>query len=82
MQTTTTEEQLNAYFGANTRNYEEEKKVISDIIYNLQLKQTEVSNKHLILALIGLLETEDDVVKLDIYRSALEMVVQKTPDDL
>ncbi|WP_342320820.1 biofilm development regulator YmgB/AriR family protein [Kosakonia sp. BYX6] len=82
MQTTTTEEQLNAYFGANTHNYAAEKKVISDIIYNLRLQQTDVSNKHLILALIGLLETEDDIAKLDIYRNALEMIVQKTPDDL
>jgi len=82
MQTTTTEEQLNAYFGTKTQAYEAEKKVLSNLMHNLSLKQPEVSNKHLILALIDLLETEDDIVKLDIYRSALEMVVQKTPDDL
>ncbi|MGP3592050.1 biofilm development regulator YmgB/AriR family protein [Vagococcus sp. WN89Y] len=82
MQTTTTEEQLNAYFGSKAQAYEAEKKVLNDLMHNLRLKQPEVSNKHLILALISLLETEDDVVKLDIYRSALEMVVQKTPDDL
>jgi len=41
-----------------------------------------VNNKNLILALIRMLETEDDVVKLDVYRSALELIVQKTPDDL
>lgn len=82
MQTITTEEQLNAYFGVKTQTYEAEKKVLKDIMHNLRLKQPEVSNKHLILALIGLLETEDDIAKLDIYRSALEMVVQKTPDDI
>ena len=82
MQTTTTEEQINAYFGSNSSDYEAEKQVIGDIIYNLRLQQAEVSNKHLILALIGLLETEDDIVKLDIYRNALEMIVQKTPDDI
>jgi hypothetical protein len=36
----------------------------------------------MILALIRLLETEDDVIKLDVYRNALELIVQKTPDDL
>ena len=41
-----------------------------------------MSNKDLIFALIQLLEIEKDVVKLDIYRNALEMVVQKTPDDV
>ncbi|KIS45724.1 biofilm development regulator YmgB/AriR family protein [Kosakonia radicincitans] len=82
MQTTTTEEQLNAYFGANARTYEAEREIIHDIMHNLRLNNVEVSNKHLILALIGLLETEDDVVRQDIYRNALELVVQKTPDDL
>lgn len=82
MQTPTTEEQLNAYFGANARAYAAEKEIIHDIMHNLRSKNVEVSNKHLILALIGLLETEDDAAKLDIYRNALELVVQKTPDDL
>ncbi|VVT49680.1 hypothetical protein UYSO10_2942 [Kosakonia radicincitans] len=82
MQTTTTEEQLNAYFGTDARTYKAEKEIIHEIMHNLQLKNVEVSNKHLILALIGLLETEDDVVRQDIYRNALELVVQKTPDDL
>ncbi|WP_338564888.1 biofilm development regulator YmgB/AriR family protein [Erwinia sp. E_sp_W01_6] len=40
-----------------------------------------VSNKAIILKLLERLETEQDVIMLDIYRNALEMIVQHTPDD-
>ncbi|MDT3412015.1 biofilm development regulator YmgB/AriR family protein [Kosakonia cowanii] len=82
MQTTTTEEQLNAYFGASAGDNEAEKQVISTILANLCLQQRDITHKHLILALVGLLETEDDPATLEIYRRALERVVQKTPDDM
>lgn len=40
-----------------------------------------VTNKAIISALIARLEQESDVIKLDIYRNLLELVVHKTPDD-
>jgi len=82
MQTTTTEEQLSAFFGMNADDNEAEKQVISTLIANLRLQQRDVTHKHLILALVGLLETEEDPAMLEIYRKALERVVQKTPDDM
>lgn len=82
MQTTTTEEQLSAFFGMNADDNEAEKQVISTLIANLRLQQRDVTHKHLILALVGLLETEEDSAMLEIYRKALERVVQKTPDDM
>ncbi len=82
MHRTTAEEQLNSYFGQSTQNYEAERLLINELSQELRNNQIDVSNKNLILALVRLLETEEDVVKLDIYRNALEHIVQKTPDDL
>ncbi|MDF7760724.1 biofilm development regulator YmgB/AriR family protein [Kosakonia cowanii] len=81
MQTTIAEEQLNAFFGVNVDVDEAEKQVINTILANLRLQQRDVAHKHLILALVRLLETEDDSAMLEIYRKALERVVQKRPDD-
>jgi hypothetical protein len=39
-------------------------------------------NKDIILELLVRLETEKDMAKLEIYRSALERVVHATPDDI
>lgn len=41
-----------------------------------------VSNKAVILAIIRHLEEESDPEKTRMYRSTLEMVVSRTPDDL
>lgn len=82
MQTTTTEEQFNAYFGVTARDEEAEKQVISTLLLNLRLQQRDVNHKYLILALIRLLETEDNPAMLEVYRNALERVVQKRPDDM
>ncbi|KNC09394.1 hypothetical protein AC791_12120 [Klebsiella sp. RIT-PI-d] len=57
-------------------------KVISEIMQDLLSRKTAVNNKDIILELVVRLETEKDIVKLDIYRSALEMVVLNTPDDI
>jgi hypothetical protein len=59
-----------------------ELKLIADLKKSIGRRKPDVHNKDLILALIQLLETEEDVVKLDVYRNALEIIVQKTPDDL
>ena len=72
MQSTTTEEQLNAFFGRDPHAFEAEEQLIAEITQSLRAHKADVSNKDLIFALI----------KLDIYRNALEMVVQRTPDDV
>lgn len=82
MHSATSEEQLNEYFGQNAQTFEAERLFIHELSASLRSNQIEVTNKNLILAVIRLLETEEDVVKLDVYRSALERIVQQTPDDL
>jgi hypothetical protein len=79
---TTTEEQLNAHFESTLHAFDVELKLIADLKKSIGRRKPDVHNKDLILALIQLLETEEDVVKLDVYRNALEIIVQKTPDDL
>jgi len=82
MHSATTEDHVNTYFDKGIQALEAERSLINELAQNLKSNRIEVNNKNLILALIRLLETEDDVVKLDVYRNALELIVQKTPDDL
>nr|WP_233268566.1 biofilm development regulator YmgB/AriR family protein [Pantoea sp. BAV 3049] len=56
--------------------------VIGEIIAELTAREGMVSNKKIIMQLLERLETEHDVVMLDVYRNALEIVVHRTPDDL
>lgn len=58
-----------------------EQRAIQEITYELLQSQQHVSNKDIIAKLIEKLETEKDVVQLDIYRNALEAVLFQTPDD-
>ena len=46
------------------------------------VSQHSANNKVVILKLREKLETEQDRVMLDIYRQALEIVVQRTADDI
>lgn len=82
MHSATTDDPLHAYFDQGIQAFEAERTLIKELAQNLKSNRIDVNNKNLILALIRLLETEDDVVKLDVYRNALELIVQKTPDDL
>ncbi|ECG8589063.1 histidine kinase [Salmonella enterica subsp. salamae] len=59
-----------------------EQRAIQEITYELLQSQQHVSNKDIIAKLIEKLETEKDVVQLDIYRNALEAVLFQTPDDI
>lgn len=59
-----------------------EQQVISEITFTLQEAKTVVTNKDLILALIAQLGSETDVIRNDILRNALEMIVHRTPDDI
>ena len=82
MHSSVTEDQINVYFGKNAETYESETKLIADITRELRTQRGVVQNKDLILTLIQHIECEKDVLKLDIYRNALEMIVQGTPDDI
>ncbi|MEB5973342.1 biofilm/acid-resistance regulator YmgB/AriR [Pantoea dispersa] len=76
------ESQLSEYFQRAGSQYASEKEIIAQIYKQLAAVKLRVSNKDIILALLERLESEHDVVQLDIYRQALELIVQKTPDDI
>lgn len=59
-----------------------ESEVITVASQTLMARKGFVSNKDLIVYLLDKLESESNVVQLDIYRNALEIVVQRTPDDI
>ncbi|MBV4366016.1 biofilm/acid-resistance regulator YmgB/AriR [Erwinia sp. BNK-24-b] len=59
----------------------QETKVIGAVIREIVAAGGYVTNKSIILKLIEKLENTSDVVQLDIYRQALEVVVARTPDD-
>lgn len=61
---------------------EAEKQLINDITRELRKVKSFVTNKDIILALIHCIEQEKDTIRNDIYRHALEQVVQGTPDDI
>jgi len=58
-----------------------ETELLGGIIRNIVADQGRVTNKAIILYLIAELETTSDVVRLDILRKTLEIVVGRTPDD-
>ncbi|MCC3703520.1 biofilm development regulator YmgB/AriR family protein, partial [Rouxiella badensis] len=58
-----------------------EQEIISDAYYSIYQKKGAVTNKAIILLLLEQLEVEDDEVRKDIYRNALEIVVARTSDD-
>ncbi|WP_380184722.1 biofilm/acid-resistance regulator YmgB/AriR [Kalamiella sp. sgz302252] len=59
----------------------QETKVIGAVIREIVAAGGYVTNKAIILKLIEKLENTSDVVQLDIFRQALEVVVARTPDD-
>ncbi|WP_313683789.1 biofilm development regulator YmgB/AriR family protein [Pantoea sp.] len=80
-QITPTESQLAVYLKSMDSQFVSEKAVLVEIYQDLSSRKTVVGNKDIIFSLLEKLETENDVIKLDIYRQALEMVVHLTPDD-
>lgn len=55
--------------------------VLDAVIRDIVIHGEKVTSKAIILHIIAELESTTDVVELDILRSALEIVVGKTPDD-
>lgn len=76
------ESRLADYLKLSGPQFHDEKNVIFSLYNELAATKTSVSNKDIILSLLKKLEAEADIVKLDIYRKALEIVVQRTPDDI
>ena len=78
----TMESQLLDFFHTTGEQFLSERAIIAEIRLELSAQKMRVSNKDIILALILRLECENDVIKQDIYRNALEIIVQRTPDDI
>ncbi|WP_130834157.1 biofilm/acid-resistance regulator YmgB/AriR [[Erwinia] mediterraneensis] len=76
------ESQFADYINSASAQFADEKAVICSLIEELSMTKPFVNNKDIILGLLRKLETETDPVQLDIYRKALELVVQRTPDDM
>ncbi|EHS9989662.1 biofilm/acid-resistance regulator AriR, partial [Escherichia coli] len=49
---------------------------------NLMLSGDNVNNKNIILSLIHSLETTNDILKADVIRKTLEIVLRYTADDM
>lgn len=62
--------------------YVSEKELLGATVRDILLTHGTITNKHIILSLIQQLEKCSDVVRGDILRNALEIVVGITPDDL
>ncbi|ADU71541.1 biofilm development regulator YmgB/AriR family protein [Pantoea sp. At-9b] len=80
-QITPMESQLSVYLKSMDSQFVSEKAVLVEIYQDLSSRKAVVGNKDIIHSLLEKLESENDVIKLDVYRQALEMVVQLTPDD-
>lgn len=79
---TSTESKISEYLKGSDKHSCHEIEAISSIYNSLYSNKKFVSNKDIIMGLIEKLETESDPAKLDIYRQALELVVDRTPDDI
>ncbi|SQJ77320.1 regulator of acid resistance, influenced by indole [Escherichia coli] len=61
---------------------EEESAVLGQAVTNLMLSGDNVNNKNIILSLIHSLETTSDILKADVIRKTLEIVLRYTADDM
>lgn len=62
--------------------YSAELAIIKSIEDELTAQHFTAGNKDIILAMVRQLEKETDPARSALYRSALEMIVRRTPDDL
>lgn len=78
----TTVEFLNAAQTIRMPAFSAELAIIKTVEDELSALNFPISNKAIILAIVRHLENECDPIRSALYRSALEMIVRKTPDDL
>lgn len=72
---------LSSYF-RSSGNLLEESAVLGQAVTNLMLSGDNVNNKNIILSLIHSLETTSDILKADVIRKTLEIVLRYTADDM
>lgn len=77
----TAESAILDYFGSSTVKNEDERKIIGAIIREQISLHGFVTNKAVILRLINMLDSSNEVLEQDILRNALEMVLCRTEDD-
>lgn len=75
------ENEIAQYFNAPPAMSAAESEVINVIVAELLKSHEFVTNKAIIASLIEKLETEHDVVKLDVYRHTLETMILKAPEE-
>ncbi|EFY7827698.1 hypothetical protein CNZ44_004415 [Shigella flexneri] len=68
--------------GIDQSEFEVESSIINSIANEVLNPISFLSNKDIINVLLRKISSECDLVRKDIYRCALELVVEKTPDDL
>lgn len=77
-----TDKALSSYFRSSGNLLEEESAVLGQAVTNLMLSGDNVNNKNIILSLIHSLETTNDILKADVIRKTLEIVLRYTADDM
>ena len=77
-----TDKALASYFRSSGNLLEEESAVLGQAVTNLMLSGDNVNNKNIILSLIHSLETTSDILKADVIRKTLEIVLRYTADDM
>lgn len=70
------------YFRSGGETLAEESAILGAVIRRVLAAGEPVTHKALILELIKMIEVTDDVVKSDIIRHTLEIVVHHTTDDM
>ncbi|MFP1527830.1 biofilm/acid-resistance regulator AriR [Escherichia coli] len=76
-----TDKALSSYFRSSGNLLEEESAVLGQAVTNLMLSGDNVNNKN-IISLIHSLETTSDILKADVIRKTLEIVLRYTADDM
>ncbi|MDZ7280085.1 biofilm/acid-resistance regulator YmgB/AriR [Pantoea eucrina] len=81
MQHSSAEADLIHHFRSEGDRLTAETAVLDSVIRDIVIDGKKVTSKAILLYLIAELESTTDVVKLDVLRNALEIVVGRTPDD-
>ncbi|WP_233268250.1 biofilm development regulator YmgB/AriR family protein [Pantoea sp. BAV 3049] len=77
----TPEAEIISYFRRNENDFQEEIAALDAAIRNIVISGNRITTKAIILQIIGEMETTSDVIRLDVLRNVLEIVVGHTPDD-
>lgn len=75
------ESAISDYFASQGARFEDEQQIIGAITSQHVLAHGHVTNKIIILQLIRMLETSENIIQQDVLRSALEIVLGRTEDD-